>query len=101
MMDEIQAGSAAVRKHPADAVQAGRRGGAGLPRALMSGQTVVPGLPNQLTAAWAQVTRALAHALQLAGIATRRLTGGGWARRAVAGPVSAQGRQPQFFYLTL
>ena len=71
MMDEIQAGSAAVRKlpqqmlsKPADVAALGYR-------ALMSGQTVaVPGLPNQLTAAWAQVTpRWLTR--YVAGIATR------------------------------
>ncbi|MFT3779275.1 MAG: SDR family oxidoreductase [Ottowia sp.] len=71
MMDEIQAGSAAIRKlpqqmlsKPADVAALGYR-------ALMAGQTVaVPGLPNQLTAAWAQVTpRWLTRAV--AGFATR------------------------------
>ncbi|MFT4194588.1 SDR family NAD(P)-dependent oxidoreductase [Ottowia sp.] len=71
MMGEIQAGSAAIRKlpqqmlsKPADVAALGYR-------ALMSGQTVaVPGLPNQITAAWAQVTpRWLTRAV--AGFATR------------------------------
>ena len=57
MMDEIQAGSSVVRRipkqmlsKPADVAALGYR-------ATMSGQTVaVPGLPNQIGAAWAQVT---------------------------------------------
>ena len=45
-------------------------------RALMAGQAVVvPGLPNQLTAAWAQVTPRWVTRY-IAGVATRRGAGG-------------------------
>ena len=71
MMDEIQAGSAVARKMPQQMLSKPADVAALGYRALMSGQTVaVPGLPNQLTAAWAQVTpRWLTRALT--GFATR------------------------------
>ena len=71
MADEIQAGSSAARRMPQQMLSKPADVAALGYRALMSGQTVaVPGLPNQLTAAWAQVTpRWLTRALT--GFATR------------------------------
>ena len=57
MASEIQAGSAAAAKLPKQLVSDPADVAAEGYRALMSGQVVlVPGLPNQITAAWAQVT---------------------------------------------
>ncbi|MFT4242457.1 MAG: SDR family oxidoreductase [Acidovorax sp.] len=57
MIGEIQAGSAAVRGMPKQLLSTPRDVAALGYRALMAGQVVaVPGLPNQITAAWAQVT---------------------------------------------
>ncbi|MFT4268259.1 MAG: SDR family oxidoreductase [Xenophilus sp.] len=72
MIDQIRAGSAAVRGlprlfllKPGDVAAQGYR-------ALMAGQAVVvPGLPNQLTAAWAQVTPRWVTRY-IAGVAARR-----------------------------
>ena len=57
MVTEIKAGSAAAAKLPKQLVSDPSDVAAQAYRALMSGQVVlVPGLPNQITAAWAQVT---------------------------------------------
>ncbi|MBK6746476.1 SDR family NAD(P)-dependent oxidoreductase [Ottowia sp.] len=72
MISEIQAGSAAVRGLPKQFLSDPSDVAAQGYRALMSGQTVVvPGLPNQLTAAWAQVTPRWVTRY-IAGVATRR-----------------------------
>ncbi|MFT3813497.1 MAG: SDR family oxidoreductase [Acidovorax sp.] len=71
MIDEIQSNSAAVRKIPTQMLSKPADVAALGYRATMSGQTVaVPGLPNQIAAAWAQVTpRWLTRTM--AGMATR------------------------------
>jgi short-subunit dehydrogenase len=57
MATEIKAGSAAASKLPKQLLSDPADVAAQAYRALMSGQVVlVPGLPNQITAAWAQVT---------------------------------------------
>ena len=57
MVTEIKAGSPAAAKLPKQLVSDPGDIAAQAYRALMSGQVVlVPGLPNQITAAWAQVT---------------------------------------------
>ena len=57
MASDIQAGSPAAAKLPKQLVSDPADVAAGAYRALMAGQVVlVPGLPNQITAAWAQVT---------------------------------------------
>ena len=57
MVTEIKAGSPAAAKLPKQLVSDPGDVAAQAYRALMSGQVVlVPGLPNQITAAWAQVT---------------------------------------------
>ena len=57
MINQIQAGSAAVRGIPKQFLSTPSDVAAQGYRALMGSQVVaVPGLPNQLTAAWAQVT---------------------------------------------
>ncbi len=57
MVTEIKAGSAAAAKLPKQLVSDPTDVAAQAYRALMAGQVVlVPGLPNQITAAWAQVT---------------------------------------------
>ena len=57
MVTEIKAGSAAAAKLPKQLVSDPTDVAEQAYRALMSGQVVlVPGLPNQITAAWAQVT---------------------------------------------
>ena len=72
MAGEIQAGSAAAAKLPKQLVSDPADVAAEGVQALMSGQVVVvPGLPNKITAAWAQVTP---HWLTryVTGLATRR-----------------------------
>ena len=72
MASEIQAGSAAAAKLPKQLVSDPADVAAEGVQALMSGQVViVPGLPNKITAAWAQVTP---HWLTryVTGLATRR-----------------------------
>jgi hypothetical protein len=57
MVTEIKAGSSAAAKVPKQLVSDPADVAAEAYKALMSGQAVlVPGLPNQITAAWAQVT---------------------------------------------
>jgi short-subunit dehydrogenase len=57
MAGEIQAGSAAAAKLPKQLVSDPADVAAEAVKALLAGQVVlVPGLPNQITAAWAQVT---------------------------------------------
>ena len=57
MVTEIKAGSAAAAKLPKQLVSDPTDVAAQAYRATMNGQAVlVPGLPNQITAAWAQVT---------------------------------------------
>jgi short-subunit dehydrogenase len=57
MATEIQAGSAAAAKLPKQFISDPADVAAEAVKALMAGQVVlVPGLPNQITAAWAQVT---------------------------------------------
>ena len=57
MVTEIKSGSAAAAKLPKQLVSDPTDVAAQAYRALMSGQVIlVPGLPNQITAAWAQVT---------------------------------------------
>ena len=57
MVTEIKAGSPAAAKLPKQLVSDPGNVAAQAYRALMSGQVVlVPGLPNQITAAWTQVT---------------------------------------------
>jgi short-subunit dehydrogenase len=57
MASEIQAGSATAAKLPKQLVSDPADVAAEGYKALMAGRVVlVPGLPNQLTAAWSQVT---------------------------------------------
>jgi short-subunit dehydrogenase len=57
MVTDIQAGSAAAARLPKELVSDPADVAAGAYRALMAGRAVlVPGLPNQITAAWSQVT---------------------------------------------
>src|SRR4029453_3981026 len=84
---EVKAGSSAASKVPKQLVSDPADVAAEAYKALMSGQAVlVPGLPNQITAAWAQVTpRWLTR--YVTGFAARRtdwLKGGGSAGAAPA-----------------
>jgi short-subunit dehydrogenase len=57
MVTDIQAGSAAAARLPRELVSDPADVAAAAYRALMAGRVVlVPGLPNQITAAWSQVT---------------------------------------------
>jgi len=57
MVSEIKAGSAAAARVPKELVSAPADVAVAAYRALMAGRAViVPGLPNQITAAWSQVT---------------------------------------------
>jgi short-subunit dehydrogenase len=57
MVTEIQSGSAAAARLPKELVSDPADVAAAAYRALMAGRVVlVPGLPNQITAAWSQVT---------------------------------------------
>src|SRR6185295_7357216 len=57
MATEIKAGSASAAKLPKELISDPRDVAGRAYKALMAGQAVlVPGLPNQITAAWAQVT---------------------------------------------